>query len=74
MNQQTLWIKQADRRHHIDNTDPRELSDERLRFVYEDYSDQKITDLLDVFYGVREGYFREVTDENGSRTYRAVLT
>lgn len=74
MNHQTLWIEQAGRRHCIDSTDPRALSDERLRFVYEDYSDQKITDLLDVFYGVREGYFREVTDEAGSRTYRAVLT
>ncbi len=69
-----LAISQDVRSHIIDNTDPRELTDQRLRFVYQDYSDQKINDLLDLFYGVREGYWREVVDEDGSRTYRAVFT
>ena len=69
-----LTIAQADRPHCIDNTDTRELSEERLRFVYADYSDQKINDLLDLFYGVREGFYKEVTHEDGSRTLRAVFT
>ena len=72
--QQTLAITQDARSHVIDNTDPRELTEQRLRFVYKDYSDQKINDLLDLFYGVREGYLREVIAEDGSRTYRAVFT
>ena len=73
-NQLILAIEQNVRSHVIDNTDPRELTEQRLRFVYQDYSDQKINDLLDLFYEVREGYLREVVDEDGSRTYRAVFT
>ncbi len=68
--EQMLYIVQADRTHCIDNTDPRALSEERLRYVYESHSDQDIEDLLDWFYGVKDGHLRDT--EDGS--YKAVLT
>ena len=74
MERQMLHIAQADRTHCIDNTDPRALSEVRLRYVYEAYGDQDIEDLLDWFYGIKDGHLAEAADAHGSRTYKAVLT
>jgi len=69
-----LEIEQDSRTHCIDNTDPRTLSEERLRYVCETYTDQEIEDLLDWFYGIKDGYLKDDIDENGARSYKVVLT
>ena len=74
MERRMLELNQADRTHCIDNTDPRALTEQRLRYVYEAHSDQESEDLLDWFYGIKDGHLNETVDENGSRTYKAVLT
>lgn len=71
MDRQMLHITQEDRTHCIDNTDPRELSEERLRYVYDAHSDQDIEDLLDWFYGIKDGHLS--MSEDGT-SYKAVLT
>lgn len=75
MNEQhTLWIQQSDRRHYIDNTDTRALSEERLRFVYDDMKDQEVEDFLDMFYEIKSGFWHEISDETGTSILRATLT
>lgn len=70
----TLQLNKDDRSHLIDNTDTRALSEQRLRFVYDDMTDQEVEDFLDVFYEVKSGYFSEYSHEPGDRTYRVILT
>ena len=69
-----LYIEGATNTHVIDNTDARELTEQRLRLVYEDITDQEVEDFLDVFYGTKPGEIVESTTlANGCRPYRAVL-
>ncbi len=70
----TLQLNKDDRSHLIDNTDTRALSEQRLRFVYDDMTDQEVEDFLDVFYEVKSGIFRQISDETGSSILRVTLT
>lgn len=71
---QTWWIEKDEREHVIDNTDTRELTEQRLRFVYDDFTDQEIEDYLDVFYGIKEGKFVEVEDADNNLRLKAELS
>ncbi len=50
-----IFIGQDDRTHCVDNTDPRALTEERLRYVFVDATDEQIENFLDVFYAVKPG-------------------
>ena len=69
-----FYISQEDRRHYIANNDTRALTEERLRFVYENYTDQEIEDILDVFYEVKDGQLVLVEDGFGDVGFKAELS
>ena len=70
-----LYIEQDDRTHVIDNSDTRELTEQRLRLVYDDMTDQEVEDFLDVFYEVKAGAIVEGdATPTGCKPYRALLS
>ncbi len=73
-NPQGFYIIQEGRQHYVSNTDTRALTEERLRFVYENYTDQEIEDILDVFYEVKEGQLVLVEDGFGDVGFKAELS
>ncbi len=73
-NPQGFYISQEDRQHYIANNDTRALTEERLRFVYENYTDQEIEDILDIFYKVKEGQLVLVEDGFGDAGLKAELS
>ena len=72
-NPQSFYISQGDRQHYIANSDTRALTEERLRLVYANYTDQEIEDFLDVFYEVKEGTLVAVVDDDGVIGFKAEL-
>ncbi len=62
------------RQHLIDNTDPQALTEERLRFVYDDITDQEIQDFVAVFYGEKKGQLTRTINDLGQTIHRASLT
>ena len=73
-NPQGFYISQEDRQHYIANNDTRALTEERLRLVYANYTDQEIEDFLDVFYEVKEGTLVAVVDDDGVIGFKAELS
>ncbi len=69
-----FYISQEDRQHYVANNDLRALTEERLRFVYENYTDQEIEDFLDVFYEVKEGQLVHVVDGDDNIGFKAELS
>lgn len=68
-----FYIEQDERVHYIANNDTRALTEERLRFVYANYTAQEIEDFLDVFYEVKVGQLVLVEDGDNNIGFKATM-